>query len=233
VSTDSINAFASPAAPQSPAPVGLLQFSSIPRLRRLALGALGVGVAVLGHLAAALVAGYFHAWHLATAIHAAAAVLVLVGIGLLTTLDSPQRPAPVFLALATRGFALAAAVMWIATASLTHAAHHLLWLTVPALIAMAGTGVALGLLAGRLAGRIPHDGLARQFRNFPLLLPPCFALVIFFQFVDPTPYYLYFFGALPLLGALIGMTLWVAATLLRLAWELRVAHRQHLALTPF
>ena len=93
----------------------------------------------------------------------------------------------------------------------------------PALAAMAGEAVALGLFASRLAQRIPHDGLTNQFRNFALFLPFLFGFLMLGAFYDLAQYTGIFFCSLPLIGALAGLLLWVSATLLRLFLELRHA----------
>ena len=154
------------------------------------------------------------------AFHAVGAGLTAAGVWMLTTpeVHQPHR----WLALAARGFSVASALLWVlATVTAWHAGI-LPWIIAPALACMAAIALTLGLYAGKLAARMPGDELVFQFRHFVTLLPLFFAFLIFCQFHDLKFFFdHYFFFAFPLVGALLGIAVWTAVTLVRFSLALR------------
>ena len=209
-------------APLDDSLADLLQFSDSQWIRRMSWGALAVALAVPAHGVGAWLAVQ-HDLIRGSALHVLGAALSLAGVWQITSPESARPQKHALLALAIRALALAATVIWIGATVVASRQRAILWLTVPALVAMAGEVVALGLFAGRLAERIPHEGLTNQFRNFALLLPFFFAFLVVGAFYNLSELAHVFFCALPLIGALAGLLLWVIATLLRFFLELRQA----------
>ena len=209
-------------APLDDSLADLLQFSDSAWIRRVSWGVLAVALAVPAHGGGAWL-GFQHDLIRGSALQVLGAGLTLAGVWQITSREIARPQKHALLALAARWLALAAAVLWIGATVVASRQGAIRWLAVPALAAMAGEAVALGLFASRLAERIPHDGLTNQLRNFALLLPLFFGFLVLAQFYDLTELARIFFCALPLIGALAGLLLWVLATLLRFFLELRQA----------
>jgi hypothetical protein len=209
-------------APLDDSLADLLQFSDSQWIRRMSWGALAVALAVPAHGAGAWLAVQ-HDLIRSAALHVLGAALTLAGVWQITSPENARPPKHALLALAARALALAATVLWIGATVVASRQGAILWLVVPALAAMAGESIALGLFASRLAERIPHQGLTNQFWNFALILPFFFGFLVSGAFFGLTEYARVFFCALPLIGALAGLLLWVLATLLRFFLELRQA----------
>jgi hypothetical protein len=182
-----------------------------------------MAVAVAVHIGGAYLLVLVHDAIRGSAVQAFGAALTLAGVWMITAPEDARPQKRAMLALLARWMAIASTVMWVGATVVASRQGQLAWLMVPALVAMAGEAGAFGLFASALAGRVPHEGLANQFRNFALLLPGFFAFLIFCVFNDLTPYYQIFFCSFPLIGALAGLMLWVAATQLRFFLELRHA----------
>jgi hypothetical protein len=215
-STDSTYDFAAPVVPAD-----RLQFASTAWIRRMSWGALAAALAVPAHIVGAFVMARLDAPLGGSVVHALSAGLTVAGVWLMTAADGPGRQKHLLLALGARWLALAACVMWIGAVVAAWREGVMVWLVVPALVCMGGEAIALGLYACRLAGRIPHEGLANQFRYFALFLPVFLGFLVICQFYGIKPEDGYFFIVFPLLGALVGLMAWVAATWIRLFWELR------------
>jgi hypothetical protein len=219
----------------------LLQFSAAAWIREISWGPVLVGLAALLHIAGLV------SWPLAQAVqagldgkvppgpanlmtglgmHGLGSLLVLAGTWMLTAREPEEARRGMLMRQVCRWLSLAAFLLWasVLAVGMRHAAGEFLIFNA-ALIAVAAQAVALGYFCAGLAQRIPHDGLANQFRNMMPLVPAFVAFLLFCRFVDVTDYYKIFFLSLPVIFGLLGFMMWLAVSFFRLTWELRAAAR--------
>jgi len=212
----------------------LLQFSSHAWVRTVALGLMLTALAMVGHVAGAILL-WVPDQIRSVQVHLAAAVLLVIAVFVATWGEGTMVSGSATTRWLARLAALAALLPWVALAviilrnrdpdALLQFRRTIKLLVIVELAIQAFLAVVMGFYATHLAIRVPSDTLAIQSKTTGWLAGVVCLVLLGIQFFDMTErtYYMMFMCSFPMVVGLLVILAWGMITLMRLGFDMRQA----------